>query len=184
MLTFKVPALVLRQSYAVCRTTNFGQRGFDDGTPDQQFYGVVAQNCMALAFGFPFVEKSDTWDGGFDFMIGQEKIDIKNVTRRVNAQPEYEARVVSEQIRYDVNVYLFTSYNVKTNELSVCGWLPKDVFLSRARFYKRGDVIKRDDGTQFVCRLNSHQIYYHQLNHIADSLDQLKEDIELFSILG
>lgn len=184
MLKFRVPPLVLRQSYAVCRETNFGKRGFDDGTEEQQLHGVIAQNCMALAFGFPFVTKSDTWDGGFDFRIGEEKIDIKNVTRHVDALPNYEARVISDQLRYDVQIYLFTSYNVKANELTVCGWLPKDLFLRKARVYKRGDLVRRDDGSQFVCRLNSHQIYYHQLNRMASDLDQLREDIEIYSILG
>lgn len=184
MITVQVPELVLRESMRVCNQVNMGRRGFDDGTKTQQLHGVIAQNSMALAFGFPFVSISDTWDGGFDFKIGSEKIDVKNVSRVNEPKPNYEARVITDQLRYDVQIYLFTSYNYKANKLTICGWLPKDLFLQRSRQYKRGDVIKQDNGASFVCRLNTHQIYYYKLNKLADSLDQLKEDIEIFSLLS
>lgn len=184
MITFNVPDMVIRQSVMVCDRTNFGKRGVDDGTKEQQLHGIIAQNCMALAFGFPFVKPSDTWDGGFDFRISDQKIDIKSVTRTVQAKPEYECFVVTEQLRYDVQVYLFTSYNKRANQLTICGWLPKDIFMQRSRAIKRGDVIQRDDGTSFVCRLEARHIYYYQLNGIATSLEELREDLELFALWG
>lgn len=184
MITVPVPNLVLRESIRVCNEVNFGRRGFDDGSKTQQLHGVIAQNSMALAFGFPFVKVSDVWDGGFDFKLANEKIDVKSVSRTVTPKSTYEALVVSDQLRYDVQIYLFTSYNHKTNELTICGWLPKDLFLQRARQYKRGDVIARDNGTSFVCRMNTHQVYYYQLNKLASSLDELKEDIEIYSLLS
>lgn len=184
MITVQVPELVLRESSKVCDQCNFGRRGFDDGNKVQQLHGIIAQNSIALAFGFPFVSMSDMWDGGFDFKLMHEKIDVKSVSRTVAPQPHYEARVISDQLRYDVQIYLFTSYNHRRNELTICGWLTKDLFMQRARRYKRGDVITRDDGSSFVCRLDTHQIYYHQLNGLADSLEQLKEDIEIYSLLS
>lgn len=184
MITVQVPELVLRESIKVCDQTNFGKRGFDDGNKTQQLHGIIAQNSMALAFGFPFVKPSDTWDGGWDFKIHSEKIDVKNASRTVTPKPQYEALVVSDQVRYDVQIYLFTSYNHRRNELTICGWLTKDQFLKKARLYKRGDIIERDNNTTFTCRLNTHQIYYYQLNGLANSLEQLKEDIEEYSLFS
>lgn len=184
MITVQVPDIVLRQSALVCNYTNFGNRGVDDGTKQQQLHGIIAQNCMALAFGFPFVQRLEQWDGGFDFVIGDQKIDIKNVTRNYTPKPEYEALIVSEQLKYDVQIYMFTSYNQRKNELTVCGWLPKDIFLNRARIYKRGDVVERSDGSTFVCRLHTHQIYLYQLNKVTESFDALKDDIEMYALFS
>lgn len=183
MVTYQVPELVLRISNDLCRKVDFGKRGFDDGTKDQQLHGIIAQNTVALVYGFPFVQESDTWDGGYDFTVGSQKIDIKNVTTNYTPKPHYEARVVSDQLRYGVNAYLFTAYNQRKNELTLCGWLPKHLFLDRARVYKRGDVIECDDGTTFTCRLNTHQIYLHQLNKI-ESIELLKDDLEIFDLLS
>lgn len=184
MITVKVPELVLRQSVQVCQQVNFGRRGIDDGTKEQQLHGVIAQNALALAFGFPFVAASNMWDGGYDFEVGSQRIDIKNVTRNVTPKLEYEARVVTEQLKYNVHIYLFTSYNQKDNLLTVCGWLPKDIFLDRARIYERGDIVVRDDGTTFTCRLNTHQIYYYQLNRVSKDLEELKEDLEMYALFA
>lgn len=184
MITFAVPDLVVRESVRVCDAVNFGRRGFDDGSKLQQLHGIISQNSMALAFGFPFVKISDTWDGGFDFKIGNEKIDVKTRSCITTAKSHYETLVVSDQIRYDVQIYLFTSYNFKANQLTVCGWLPKDLFLSRSRMYKRGEKILNDSGKTFLCKLNTHQIYYYQLNKVENSLEQLKEDIEMYSLFS
>lgn len=184
MFSVTVPDLVIRESMRVCNQVNFGSRGFDsDGTKEQQLNGIIAQNSIALAFGFPFVTISNTWDGGYDFVLKGQKFDVKTMTRRVDPQMDYEMQVVTSQLRYDVNAYLFTSYNTRNNSLTVCGWLTKDVFLNRARVFKRGDVVTRGDGTQFVCRLNTHQVYLHQLNHLAKSFDELRDDLEIYALL-
>ena len=183
MFTVQVPDLIIRQSIEVCRKTNFGQRGIHDGTPTQQLYGVIAQNAILFGLGHPLIKPSNDWDGGFDMVLSKQRIDIKTVIRTVPPKPEYECRVVADQMNYDLDAYLFTSYNTQTNQLTICGWLPKEEIKTRARVFRKGDVVERSDGSFFTCKLNSYQIYYHQLNHEAENFEQLIEEIDIYSIL-
>jgi hypothetical protein len=184
MFTVKVPDLIIRQSQEIVRNHNFGMRASDtNGTKTQQLYGIIAQNSILFAYGLPLVKPSEGWDGGFDLELFGQRIDVKTKNRVVPTTLDYEASVVKEQIKYDVQLYLFTSLNTQNCELTICGWISKDDLLCKARMYKRGDVIKLGYGKSFVCRLDTYQVFYKQLNHQASDFDELKEELEIYSIL-
>lgn len=183
MFKVQVPDLILRQSYETVRNSNFGMRSHSNGTKMQQLYGIIAQNSILFAYGLPLVKHTDEWDGGFDLELFDQRIDVKTKNRIVTPELNYEASVVDAQINYEVHTYLFTSFNTRNCELTICGWIPKQEMIARARRYKRGDVIERNNGTSFECRLDTYQVYYYQLNHAAENFDQLKEELEIHSIL-
>ena len=183
MFKVQLPDLLLRHSQETVRNGNFGMRSHSNGTQLQQLYGIIAQNAILFAYGLPFVKHSEGWDGGFDLTLFNQRIDVKTKNRIVTPKLDYEASVVEAQINYDVESYLFTSLNTNTCELTVCGWITKEDLLSKARKYKRGDLVERDNGTSFVCRLDSYQLYYNQLNHEATSFDELAEEFEIHALL-
>ena len=155
---------------------NFGMRGYGDGNQKEQLTGIIGQTVLSDLLGVPRPTGADGFDNGVDFIINGQKVDIKTMSRTVPVKPHYVHNFIGYQKNYNVGFYIFASYNTRTEVLSFCGFVSKEEFLERARFYKKGDLRYRDDGTSFPTKAPLYEIQQSDLNP-TNSLQELIDGI-------
>jgi hypothetical protein len=128
---------------------NFGQRGYGDGSRREQLTGIIGQTVFADIIEAERPEGSTGFDGGKDFLINGMRVDIKTMTRRVPVRDYFVHNFVGYQKDYDVDYYVFASYNTARRVLTICGYIGKDEFFENADFFPKGSLRERSDGTSF-----------------------------------
>ena len=182
MFTVAVPSFVVEASREFAQSCNLGRRGDgSDGTHEQQVVGVIAQNMANLALGRPFVEPSEQHDGGTDFVVFGQRLDIKTMGRSVDVALNYVNNLVASQMRLNADAFLFASYNVKTNALTVCGWLPKPLFKKRASFFAKGQSRVRNDGSSFQLKADMYEVANSCICHKAQSWPELWVEVAFYT---
>lgn len=157
---------------------NFGNRGRGDGSQKMQETGILGQIVFADLIDADRPSGEIGFDGGFDFVIGDKKVDVKTMSRTVDVRPHYVHNFVGYQLKYDCEYYIFLSYNMTKNVLSICGVISKDDFLKKSKYYKKGDRRYRDDGTYFFARAPLYEIKQSdliQVNSLNELIDIIKE---------
>ena len=147
-------------------TYNFGQRGVFDGNKDQQFVGILGQTIVADLLKMPRPDGISGNDRGVDFVINNKSVDIKTMTRTVPVKEHYVHNFVAYQKEYQVDAYVFASYNKKNSIFSICGSVSKEQFKERADFFEKGQLRYRDDGTTFPAKAPLYEIKQSDLNKI------------------
>lgn len=151
---------------------NFGVRGYGDGNKDEQFTGLLGQTVFADLLGSNRPRGDIGFDGGIDFIVNGIKIDIKTMTRTVPVKSHYVHNFIGYQLKYETQGYVFASYNKRTNIMTICGYVTKEQFIERAKFYKKGELRYRDDGTSFPSKAPLYEIMQSDLEQ-ASSMDVL-----------
>ena len=127
-----------------------------NGTPQQQWTGHVGEftvyEILELSYLIDQKIASHGFDGGCDVSVKGYRIDVKTMGRTVPVKGEYVNNLMACQMKFDVNAYLFCSYNKTNSILSVCGWMPKESIKDMAEFHKKGDTVHRSDNTTFIAR--------------------------------
>lgn len=173
MFTVKVKDEIIGHCNEQLKQYNFGMRGKADGTPEQQWVGIVGQTVVLDLFGRPWVNGGMGFDGGVDMEFEHLSIDIKTMGRTTRVKPWYVNNFIGLQKDYPAQSYLFTSFNKKSFQLTITGWLPKEVLFKRATFFEKGMVRIRSDGSSFCTFADLYEIENKQLYQIR-SLDDLK----------
>lgn len=150
---------------------NFGNRGYGDGNKKMQEVGILGQICLADLLSLPRPSGDNGFDGGFDFIINNKKVDVKTMGRTVDVKNHYVHNFVGYQLKYDCQYYIFLSYNYKNNKLTICGLVPKKKFEEKSILYKLGDTRVRDDGTTFLTRAPMYEIFQSDLCQIYSVSD-------------
>ena len=176
-----VPQLVIDASKEFVEHNNLGMRPDNsNGTKDQQLVGVIGQNMMAHALGLPFMQPTTTHDGGVDFVIHGKKIDIKTMGRTVTPTLKYVNNLIASQTRFNVDGYIFSSLNTINYKLTICGWLPKTTFLWLAKFYEKGTIRERTNGTTFELKADTYEIenedLIYQIHNWGELFNSIKND--------
>lgn len=112
------------------------------------------------------------FDGGFDFVINDKKVDVKTMGRTTDMRDYYVHNFIAYQKPYDVDYYVFLSYNKRNSHLTVCGYIDKDGFFEKAEFFKKGAKRYRSDGSYFFSKAPLYEIKQSDLYEI-DSIDDL-----------
>ena len=144
---------------------NFGQRGKDDGSPKEQFIGILSENMVRQYLELPLIEPKG-FDGGYDIMYKNKKADIKSMNRTVDPKPFYINNVFDVQLKHESEAYIFTSLNTKKKNLSICGWVLKEDFKKRATFYAKGTVRMRGK-EPFALRADNWEIKNEDLDEFS-----------------
>ena len=152
-------------------TYNFGRRGVFDGNKEQQFVGVLGQTIVADLLQVPRPDGTEGNDGGVDFVINKKNVDLKTMTRTVSVKEHYVHNFVAYQKEYPTDVYIFASYNKKSNIFSICGSVTKEQLQARAAFFTKGQLRYRDDGTAFPTKAPLYEIKQSDLNKINSTND-------------
>lgn len=157
---------------------NFGNRGRGDGNQRMQEVGILGQIVFADLFKMDRPTGESGFDGGFDFVINGNKVDVKTMSRTVDVKPHYVHNFIGYQLKYDCSYYIFQSYNTVTNTMCICGVISKEEFLEKSNYYRKGDKRYRDDGTYFYSRAPLYEIRQKNLievNSLEEILNIIKE---------
>lgn len=129
----------------------------------QQFFGILGQVIISDYLGLER-PKNNGFDGGFDLEYNNKKWDVKCVQRKVDPKRYFANNLPGSQAKYSNNGYIFLSYNVQTGIYSVCGWINKEDFFKKAKYFKSGEKRPRDDGTFVKVYTDTYEILNNQLN--------------------
>lgn len=178
----KVPDWIIHDSKDFVSKCNVGQRGDgSDGNQEQQLVGAIGQNVLLAALGLPSMQPSNGPDGGVDATISGMTFDIKTMGRTVTPRIDYVNNILKSQTKYKVDGYIFASLNKNTMDLTVCGWLPKQLFFDRATLHDKGETRTRADNTTFQMRAATYEISMRNVFYLAKNWDELFNEINLFS---
>jgi len=138
---FKVKVTDEQISYVqdLLEKVNFGQRGdgtkrYNNGTKEEQFVGILGEVVVADLFGQKRPGEKEIkgrkGDEGIDLIIHNQKIDVKTMSRHCDVKDYYVHNLHGDQVGsyYKNNIYLFTSLNKVNMELTICGWVTKEVY--------------------------------------------------------
>ena len=140
------------------KTFNFGNRGYGDGNTREQFTGILGQTVVADLLGCERPTGGKGFDGGTDYIINGKRVDIKTMTRSVPMRSYFVHNFVAYQKPYEVDYYIFASYNTKTSTLTVCGYIDKKQFFEKADFFPKGAERTRSNGTSFFTTSPNYEI--------------------------
>jgi len=149
MFKFKVDNHIIKKAEELVNKYNFGKRKEANGTKEQQITGLIGEIMIRELFKAGQIDGSKGFDGGFDILESGKYIDVKTMGRTVDPTPSYVNNFMELQLNHKADNFIFTSYNKKTKELTVCGFISKKNFLSLSKYYPKGSVRKRSNGTEF-----------------------------------
>lgn len=149
MFDVKVSEEQLDYAEKLVEKYNFGRRGYGDGNKSQQLTGIIGQTVFADLIGQKRPDGSSGFDNGTDFFINGKKVDIKTMTRTTPVKDYYVHNFIGYQKNYDVDYYVFASYNTTNRILTICGYISKEEFFKKAAFYPKGSWRTRSDKTSF-----------------------------------
>lgn len=180
--TIEIPDDVIDASIACCNAGNMGNRGDgSDGTKEQQMIGIIGQNMLNLAIGQPLMQPGGGFDGGIDAHISGLSFDIKTMGRKVTPRLDFVNNLMQSQTKFKVDGYIFASINTQDNRMTVCGWLPKHLFLERATLFEKGAVRQRKDKTTFETKAAMYEIANSDLFYQARSWAELLAGIKHYA---
>ena len=183
--TVPVPQYILEASTQCRDAGTMGSRhDGTDGNQDQQLIGIIGQNMINVAIGRALMVPNTGFDGGVDFTVFGLKFDVKTIGRTVPPRINYINNLALSQTKFDVDGYLFMSFDKSCHRISVCGWLPKETFLERAVLYPSGTVRRRSDNSTFVMRADTLEIENKDLYHRAINWPELFLEFHTISVKG
>ena len=151
---------------------NFGKRSKDNGNRNQQYIGIVGQSVIMDFFGLGYINGKSGFDGGVDLEYKGKKYDVKTMTRTVDVKDSYTNNFLKTQEDYDVDGYIFCSWNIKKSELTVVGWIKKEDVKRVKRLIPKGTIRKNGiDGKEFPLRFDMYEIDNKYLNFVNSILD-------------
>ncbi len=159
------------------KTHNFGNRGYGDGNYKEQLTGIIGQTVLADLLSQPRPSGEKGFDEGIDFIINGKKVDVKTMTRAVPMRDYFVHNFIGYQLKYDTEYYIFQSYNVTLQIITICGYVSKVEFLQRANFFKKGVLRQRSNGTSFSTKAPFYEIEQTRLNElekVKDIFDKIK----------
>lgn len=153
---------------------DFGKRGKGDGNKDEQFTGILGQVMIADLLGFPRPNGLAGYDNGYDLSIFGKRVDVKTMTRTVPMRDDFVHNLIGYQKDYALDYYIFCSFNKKTDELTICGYISKKDFLIKSKYYSEGTKRYRTDGSFLISKAHLYEISQKDLNQINNVIELIK----------
>ena len=158
---------------------NFGKRKTANGNKEQQLTGIIGQSVVMQIFDLGYIDGKNGFDNGIDIvytnLFGSISIDVKTMGRTTEVKSYYTNNFIALQDYFNPDVYIFCSYNKLNKILTICGWIKKDEFIKKRRFYPKGTIIERSNGTTFESKADLYEIDVIDLNDVMNELDLKKQ---------
>ena len=177
MFDIQVKPEIIRHCQHQLEIYDFGQRRIANGTPEQQLTGIIGQSVIMDLFGLGYVEGSEGFDNGVDITYNGVSMDVKTMGRTTAVRDYYVNNFLGLQMNFDVDAYIFCSYNKIKHILTVCGWIEKSEFRKKASFFPRGSFRTRSDGSRFRTFADLYELPNSDL-HDVNSFEDLKAQID------
>ena len=179
MITIKVTEQIELHCIDQVEKFNFGKRIDANGNKEQQLTGIIGQSVVMQLFGLDLVDGTTGFDDGVDLVFDNKTIDVKTMGRSTDVKPSYTNNFVKLQDYFKTEIYIFCSFNKIKKELTICGWIDKDSFVSKRNFYEKGSKRTRLDGTELTIFTDTYEIDNVHLND-ANSIEELKTQLKNF----
>ena len=88
----------------------------------------------------------------------------------------YVNNLVGMQAKYDVDRYIFCSLHKKDKVLTICGWIDKDEFIDKAKFFGTGVERTRSDGTKLITKCDLYELENKYLVQ-SNTIDEFKKQL-------
>lgn len=176
MFTVVVEHTLIEHCKTVLAKHNFGKRFTANGTKEQQLTGIIGQSIVMDFFDKGFVDGLSGFDEGVDLVFNNKTIDVKTMGRTTSVKPGYTNNFLKLQDYFKTDIYIFCSYNKKKQVLTICGWISKEDFIQKRRFYPKGSIRTRFDGTTFTTFADLYEIDNTNLNNV-NSITDLKKQL-------
>lgn len=176
MFKVKVNAKLLTHCTEQVEKHNFGQRSTANGTKEQQLTGIIGQSVVMELFEAGLIDGTEGFDNGVDIIFNDKKIDVKTMGRTTDVRPNYTNNFLKLQDYFDTDIYIFCSYNKTTTEVTICGWIEKSDFIKKRKFFPKGELRYRTDGSSFRTFADLYEIDICDLNDV-ENIEDLKEQL-------
>lgn len=180
MFKIQVRTRIIQHCKEQVENYNFGQRNQANGTPEQQLTGIIGQSVLMNLFDLDLVNGESGFDDGTDIEFAGLKIDVKTMGRTTDVRRSYTNNFLKLQDYFGTEIYIFCSYNKTNSELTVCGWIDKQTFVNKRKFFPKGTIRTRSDGSTFKTFSDLYEIDIIDINDVQDTND-LKNQILSFS---
>ena len=164
---------IVKTCHNYLKHNNIANRGVYDGNKEKQLVGLVGEmeTHKLLKGYYPDLDlKEKGFDGGYDIVHANMKIDVKTMARKVYTRDYYANNFTALQKNFNPDILLFTSINKKTNQIEFCGWIWKNDLENKAKLYKKGSVRKRGLNDSMTIVEDNYEILCSKLNRIEDLL--------------
>lgn len=176
MFTISVDQQIIEHCKTLLSKYNFGKRFTANGTKEQQLTGIIGQSVVMSFFNKGYVDASVGFDDGVDLMFGNKSIDVKTMGRTTAVKSGYTNNFLKLQDYFNTDIYIFCSYHKNKHMLTVCGWISKEDFEKKRRFYPKGSKRTRFDKTTFTTFADLYEIDNKDLNNV-NSITDLKKQL-------
>lgn len=153
---------------------NFGNRSYGNGGLPEQAIGILAQTIVSDMLQVERPNGKSGFDGGVDINVRGVTIDVKCMGRKTYMKNTYVHNLMACQ-DYDVEYYLFCSFNTTNKCLTICGLLPKILLHTIGTKFEKGSIRQRTDGTKFQIKNDLWEIPQNALIQINSVSDLLRE---------
>lgn len=177
MFTIKVEDKLIEHCKAVIEKHDFGQRYTANGNKDQQLTGIIGQSVVMRLFNLGDVDGDLGFDKGIDFIYSNKTIDVKTMGRTTDVGKGYTNNFLKLQDHFKTEIYIFCSYHKIKQELTICGWIAKEDFVSKRRLYPKGSIRTRSNGTTFNTFADLFEIDNTNLNDVKN-FEELKQQLK------
>ena len=90
---------------------NFGMRSQANGTPEQQYTGILGQCTILDLLGKDLINGEDGCDDGEDLNFEGLSVDVKTMGRTTDVRPDFVNNFIALQMRFQTDLYIFCSLN-------------------------------------------------------------------------
>lgn len=111
-----------------------------------------------------------------DFIVGEQKIDVKTVARTTYPREDYACDVTEGQYKKiiankcEVNCFVFCSYNTKNNMCSLLGWMSRKEFMEKAVYIPEQTTLNT-----MTANTAMYEVYVKDLHNFDDGFFPVKE---------
>lgn len=172
----EVPDLIIEYCRRQVQLYNFGKRSSANGTKEQQLTGLIGESIVRTLFEKSLPDGSKGFDGGYDLVIYGKRFDVKTMGRKTDFKSYYVNNFISSQAEYECDAYIFCSLNIINGILTVIGWISKEEFSRFRKFYPKGTLRVRSDGSMFETFADMYEIDSYDLMR-SSNLNELKKSI-------
>lgn len=176
MIKLKITEEQVNYAKYLISNCNYGNRGKFDGDKARQLVGMLAQTVLADYLRQPRPDISVGFDGGYDYIINDKKVDVKCMSRKGYIQGDFVHNLIAYQKNYDVDYYIFTNLNTVTNELEICGVISKEQFYEMAKLYREGTV-RYKGNTSFKLEAPTYELKQYRLFLVGN----VNDDVDIYT---
>lgn len=129
---------------------------------EERVCGVIGENAVREYLGKPRIKLLE-FDGGFDILWNGFKTDIKTMKRKSDPRPDWVNNCHLFDLQKKSDAFIFCSFNTRTKILIICGWGTNELIKKVGKYYEKGSIRIRDNGTRFKMKNDIYEIKNSQL---------------------